>query len=101
MELTPEDFRPNVEKGARWLEEQGAWDWPDKILAAVAVSDFDLTSCNHCAAGTALADIEGVSLLDCWGEWERYGFSTEDDPDWETLEQAWITYAREEQAARA
>ena len=109
-DLTPEDFRPNVEKGARWLEEQGAWDWPDKILAAAAVGEFDMGGCSSCAVGVTL----GNYMRYCgkaWGSEEAraLGFEqpaldiTRDHPDdyYRVMEQAWIDYAREEQAARA
>src|SRR5690348_4411183 len=105
MALTPQDFRPNVEKGARWLEEQGAWDWPDKILAAVERAEFDMNQCETCAVGVTIGE-QWWDEAGTHGFVDSHGFDIihEDRPatlaEWSALEQAWIDYAREEQAAR-
>lgn len=110
------EFRPNVEKGARWLEEQGARDWPDKILAAVEEARFNMAGCSTCAVGVTL----GMWTLGLFGyrfsaeptcderladhnaaidESDRLGFSCA-GRRYAALEAEWISYAREEQAAR-
>ncbi len=101
-----------VEKGIAWLEEQGAYDWAEKIVAAVDAAEFNMASCRRCAVGQAL------------GMWSDY-FSEPDDPqddlltwgdairlgtavavvgglqDWEPLEREWERKAREHAAYRA
>lgn len=110
-ETETHDFRPNVQKGAAWLEEQGAWDWPDKILAAVAQAQFDMAECDQCAVGVTLGDY--AELMDDGkfdaNEARAMGFeqpmaeslnTAQIHADYRALEAEWITYATEEQAAR-
>jgi hypothetical protein len=107
--VTADDFRPNVEKGARWLEEQGAWDWPDKILAAVEAAEFNMQLHCSCAVGTTLGTYWKFQRLTGSDDETAYacGFqvplnASADDRlrMFDALEAAWIAYAREEQAAR-
>ncbi len=101
-------LRQRVEKGARWLEEQGAHDWPEKILTAVEAQRFEMCGSCSCVVGVTLGDWED-HFLGIWqdgdGERASYGESSARGftpmPDekmtaWAALEAEWTAYAREE-----
>lgn len=107
-ELLADDLRARVEKGARWLEEHGGEDWPDKILAAVEAGRFDMSDGRNCAVGSVLGAYgQAVPLIaagrDLFRASDALGFSEFGlgSGEWDALEAAWVAYAREEAAWRA
>jgi hypothetical protein len=103
-----------VSKGIGWLEEQGAYDWAEKIVAAVEASEFELERPCACAVGTALRDWSEVfnepgdsdDKLLPWGMAVRLGTAPEYDApnrlmEWAALEAEWERRAREHAAYRA
>lgn len=103
-----ENYRLAVKHGAAYLEERGASDWAEKILAAAAIGQFQMSCGGQCAVGTVLGDYqtefvgyEGTDQIDAEGAElsERCGFEVPGINDmWQeyaALEQAWIDLATE------
>lgn len=97
---TPVEAR--VSKGVAWLEEQGAYDWPEKILGAGL--RFRMSHCARCAVGVTLGDYT-VFVKRCGlagdpvvmrEEGLRHGFSAMTTDGYAELEQAWIDRATAE-----
>jgi hypothetical protein len=102
---TPAEAR--VSKGAAWLEEQGAYDWPEKILAPDA--RFQMSHCGRCAVGLALGDyMEFHRRGNLAGkpaemhlEGLRHGFTATTPAGYRELEEAWIERAQTEMKWRS
>lgn len=98
-----------VEKGICWLEGQGAYDWAEKIVAAVDEAAFDMSDCFRCAVGVTLgsyirdflAPVEASGSLDANEEGKRLGLFADHDSTYCRLEREWERKAREHAAYRA
>lgn len=103
-----------VSKGVAWLEEQGAYDWAEKIVGAVEQAAFDMAGCSTCAIGVTLGDYSEHGVFSDGDEPVLLGFEQvavircEDEPyfndggaDYRALEAEWERRAREHAAYRA
>lgn len=110
-----------VEKGICWLEEQGAYDWAEKIVAAVDAAEADpstigfmMCGASTCAVGLALGGFgefykrrpKGCPVAEA----DRHGFyidtaglrsAAEVNAAYAPLEAEWLRKAREHAAYRA
>lgn len=97
-----------VSKGIAWLEEQGAYDWAEKIVAAVDAAKFEMDNCFQCAVGTTLGSyvrdfhypIEATGV-DAVAEAIRHGFFAKSKRSYGRLEAVWERRARAHAAYRA
>lgn len=92
-----------VEKGIAWLEEQGAYNWAEKIVAAVDDDTFRIWSGCSCAVGVTLGEYSVVMRQrEALDDGERLGFNAPYDLDDEdaydrelnALEAEWERQAR-------
>lgn len=102
-----------VSKGICWLEEQGAYDWAEKIVEAADAGQFNMKCGGTCAVGTVLGSF-GEAFSYNADDWEddaqRHGFwmavpETGTPRTWakrmDALELAWADRARAHAAYRA
>lgn len=108
-----------VEKGIAWLEEQGAYDWAEKIVASVDAGTFNLQSDCSCAVGTVLVSFDEsyrdareleIGSDAAWAEACRFGFWVDGEgtgltyktqDEFRMVEAEWERRAREHAAWRA